>query len=233
MKDFPIKITVPTSLADIKLKDYQKYRALDLENLEPIFLRQKIVQIFCNITLLAVTRMSMKDFTNISNQILSILATEELPLKPITKLDGIEYGFIPMLSQKTISVAEYVDLDMHMREWDTFHKAIAIMYRPITSRHKDRYLIEPYEANGKYEQEMLNIGMDVVLGAVVFFWNLNKQLLTITPSYLQRHLQKNPEVKAVLEKSGVGINTYINLLTEACSKLERLLPYPLEKPYTS
>ena len=242
-----LDVTVPTSLKDIKLRDYQKFiKIASDKEIGDVFMRQKMVQIFCNIPLLAVNRMSRNDFMMISNQIIQILQERPKLIKTVS-LNGEEYGFIPNL-QRDLSVGEFVDLDGYMNNWDNFDKAMSVLYRSISLKKGDSYTIVPYmsksevstskeidpkekiillEAIEKRENDMPLMNMEVVMGAVLFFWTLSSQLLEITPKYLQQVLDKNPKAGEVLEKNGVGISTFINSLGETCLKLERLLPYTL------
>ena len=219
-----LDVNVPTSLKDIKLRDYQKFVKIASEkDITDIFIRQKMVQIFCDIPLLAVTKMKRKDFNIISNALIEILQ-QKPKLIPLTTINGKEYGFIPNLDND-MTLGEYVDLDEYMNDWQEFHKALGVLYRPVKHKKKDKYTIEEYEGNEEYADEMLDMTMDVAMGAVVFFWTLSRQLFRITPKYLTRLLQKDKKAREALERSGVGINTYINSLEVACSKLEKLLPY--------
>ena len=225
-----VDITIPESLADIKLRDYQKYIKIqgDNKDKDDLFMRQKMVQIFCHVPLLTVSNMKRKDFLMISNSIREIL--EEKPkLTSIKELNGVNYGFIPDLDND-LSIGEFVDLGAYMEDWGDFHKAMGVLYRPITAHRKGKYLIEKYDASEKYSTVMMDMNMDVVMGAVFFFADLATGLLRITPKYLRTHLAKNPEAAAALEKNGVGISTFINLLEEACLKLQMLLPHTLARP---
>lgn len=221
-----LDVTVPSSLKDIQLKDYQKFIKIAIDKeVDDITMRQSMVQIFCKIPLIAVYRMSRKDFMEISGKLLNILQ-EKPKLTHTVNLGGIDYGFIPNLD-KDLSLGEFVDLDSYMTNWDNFHKAMAVLYRPITNSKKDSYTIKDYDSDEVDASVMMHISMEVAMGAVLFFWNLSNVLLKITPKYLQQVLEKNPKAVEALGKNGVGISTFTNSLEEACSKLERLVPYTL------
>ncbi len=138
-----LNVTVPTSLAEIKLKDYQTFIKISSQkDIDDTFLRQKIVQIFCHIPLLAVNKMRRKDFILISNSILEVLQ-QKPKLQTIIKLKGREFGFIPDLDND-LTLGEFVDLDEYMKDWKDFHKVMAVFYRPIIIKRKHRYIIEDY-----------------------------------------------------------------------------------------
>ena len=224
-----IEVTVPTSLSEIPLKDYQKFVKIAADNEDDFFIKQKMIQIFCHVPLIAVTKMKRKDFNSISSTLLELL-NKKPELTPITEIGGKRYGFIPSL-QEDMTVGEFTDLDGFMKDWKDFHKAMAVLYRPITVERKGRYQIEKYEPSEERNQVMQDLNMEVVLGAVLFFWTLSEQLLRITPKYLERHLQKNKTAAEALEKNGVGISTFIDLLGAASLRLEGLLPYTWVRPY--
>ena len=103
-----------------------------------------------------------KDFNSIIEAITEVLQ-QKPKFKPTFKMGGVEYGFIPNLDE--ISLGEKVDLDEYFKEVKTMDKAMNVLYRPITLKRSNGYLIEDYKANG----EGLDTPLDVALGANVFF----------------------------------------------------------------
>jgi hypothetical protein len=69
------------------------------------------------------------------------------------------------------------------------HKAMAVLFRPIKQKQGSKYLIEEYEGSHKYSERMKNMPLDVVLGAMVFFWNLTSALLNCIPNYLDKEIK--------------------------------------------
>ena len=221
-----VNITIPTSLSEIKLKDYQRFMTVvknQGEDMDDLFLRQKMVEIFCNIPMKVVMKIPRKEFIHISNMLVMIIK-EQPELQSRVEIGGKTFGFIPDLDNG-LTTGEFIDLDTYMKDWKDFHKAMAVLYRPVRLKRKDKYTIEEYESSSKYSDDMLGVSMDVVMGAILFFYRLSSVLLRITPKYLQHHLQKDKKVQVLLEQNGVGINTYISSLEETCLKLERLLSY--------
>lgn len=221
-----VKLSVPTSLSDIKVSDYQKFIELSSEKEEDFFILQKMVQIFCNVPLIAVNRMSRNDFLSITN-IISKTLVEESELQRTFTLNGVEYGFMPNLSD--MELGEWIDADSYIGKIEEAHKLLAVLYRPVTVKKKDKYEIQEYEGSAKYAEEMKGASLEVLKGVYVFFWTLGSQLLRITPKYLERLIKKDKNLQADLERSGVGISTYISSLKETCLKLEKLLNFPLVK----
>ena len=65
-----------------------------------------------------------------------------------------------------ITFGEYVDLDNYLSEWSLMHKAMCVLYRPISFTRKDKYLIEDYEGADVYD--MQDVSLDIVFSQVVF-----------------------------------------------------------------
>jgi hypothetical protein len=216
-----IELTIPTSLNEIKLAQYQKFLSIVKDNEESEFLQQKMVQIFCGIDLKDVASIRYKDVVEI-NQNINNLFTKENKFIQRFKMGGVEFGFIPNLDE--MSTGEYMDLDAYITDWDTMHNAMAVLYRPITNKLGTKYNIEEYKGSVTYADVMRHAPLDVVLGAMVFFYNLGNDLLSSTINYLE----KNQEVQNILNKhnsenGGDGIQVSMLLLKET---LEDLMKFP-------
>ena len=213
-----IQIQVPTSLSEITLDQYQRFNKINTEeNQDTNFLMHKTVEIFCGLQLKDIAKIKMQSVKSVLKDIDNIFA-EKPDLIPTFKLRGKEYGFIPKLDD--ISLGEYIDLDDSFTEWDDMHKAMAVLYRPITMRKGDKYLIEEY--NGTDDAEIMKqMRLDVVMGAMVFFYNLNNELLQTILNYLNREVpnQMNTLQLQTLERNGVGINQSMDLLKEMLPNL--------------
>ena len=100
---------------------------------------------------------------------------------------------------------------------------MAVLYRPITEKQKEKYNIEPYVSSINYAEVMEQMPLDVTLSATVFFWALGIELLNSTQNYLET----NKEVVTILKqhssgKDGVGIVQSMDLLKETLEDLMRL-----------
>jgi hypothetical protein len=111
------------------------------------------------------------------------------------EFDGVEYGFLPKLDD--ISVGEYIDLDEYIKDGKQLHKIAAILYRPVIKSNGKLYDIEKYEGTSKYANTMMKVDYKVVLGAMVFFWQLGTSLLNHTAIYTQKVIK---EMKAKTNK---------------------------------
>ncbi len=114
---------------------------------------------------------------------------EKPKFKPTFKIGEVEFGFIPNL--ENITFGEYVDLENYLSKWEDFHKAMAVMYRPITIRKEDKYEIMEYTGAAAFSEGMKFAPMDVAISASVFFWTLGSELLSATLDYLTNELKTN------------------------------------------
>jgi hypothetical protein len=226
-----IELEVPQSLNDITLEQYQKYMKVmdahkDAEETDELtnFLNMKLVEIFCNINLAEVDKISVRGF----NKVLEILnkAFSEKP-KLITrfKLEGVDMGFIPKLDD--ISLGEYIDIESNISNWQKMHVVMSVMYRPVNFKLGNKYDIAPYEAKEEVQQIMKNMPMDVALSAMLFFYDLGKVLLQAIPRFMEKNLSKKDmqQLEAHLQKNGGGINQFMHSLKEMSFDLTKLQNY--------
>jgi len=206
-----VKFSIPTDLSEIKLHQYQKFLKIVEENDESDFLNHKMIQIFCGIDLNIVNQMRQKDVDDAIN-ILGNLFKQLPALTTKFELNGKTFGFIPNLDE--MSSGEYMDLDGYISNWEDMHKAMAVLYRPITQTLGNKYLIENYEGSDKYSELMKDVPLNVTFGAVVFFWSLGKELLKSTMDYLTESQEMNIQSNPNLENVGGGILQSMHLLKE-------------------
>ena len=128
-------------------------------------------------------------------------------------------GLIPNFDK--ISWEEYIELETHFLNFDSFHKALAVLYRPVIEKKKEQYLIAPFNNVEEFGDLMKYTPLSVALSSHVFFLNLEKELLTATINFLEKSLKKltttNMEIlarKLNFQNSGAGINQYIKSLKE-------------------
>ena len=101
------------------------------------------------------------------------------------------------------------------------NKAIAVLFRPIIFKKKQQYLIEDYESSDKYD--MSETTLDIVFGAIVFFYSLKNELQKVILNYLAT--QQEIELPQHLRDSllnGVGINPSMDLLKATFSNTMKL-----------
>lgn len=224
-----LELRVPQKLEAIKLRQYQEYLKIQKEN-EDVedsgnFLNSKCIQIFCGLTLKESYNLPVKMFDGVLKQIGECFEEPTPLIKEfsMTGSNGVEvsFGMIPALDEMTFG--EYVDLESFISDWSNMHKAMAVLYRPITFNKNGKYLIEDYDGSDKYWGVMKDAPVNVALGAMVFFYRLGKKLSKYTMDYLQ-HQQTLQDSKSDkdLEKSGDGINQFTHLLEEKYQELMKL-----------
>lgn len=225
-----LEVKVPTNLNEIPLKHYQDFLAVQSKSTDEEFIAQKMIEIFCGIRLTDVAKIKL---TSLNEMVVHFtkLFEQKTEFVPTFKIKDLEFGFIPEL--ENISFGEYVDLESHLSSWDTYHKAMAVMYRPIKTRKGDKYDIYPYEPSKDHQELMKFAPLDVCIAASVFFYNLGSELLQATLSYLERELMRDKNLFRTLAKElslpndGDGINQYMHLLRGTSEDLTRLPHFDL------
>jgi hypothetical protein len=208
-----VKLTIPTELKDIKLSQYQKFIKTTKDSEDSNFIARQMVAIFCGISDELVDSIKAKDYESIVSDISKVL--EEKPkLVERFKMSGIEYGFIPDLEE--ITVGEKADLDNNIKDVKDFHKAMAVLYRPIVLKQGKTYQIEDY--TGK--EKPLDVTLDVAFGANVFFLTLMNDLLNSTLNFIENQAVHNQKVSQLLEKNGIGIAQSMHSLRETYNILK-------------
>jgi hypothetical protein len=219
-----LELVIPTSLSEIPLMHYQKFMivASNKDNSD-VFISQKMIEIFCGIELKQVVNIKLNDVIELTTHF-NKLFSEKKEVKRTFEIQGVKFGFINNLED--ISFGEYIDLESNIVDVQSFHKAMAVMYRPIVEEKGNKYTIEKYTADANYAELMKYAPLDVVLPASIFFWTLGNELLTATLSYLENKMtrkQKTILAKQLnLENNGDGINQYINSLKETLQSLKVL-----------
>jgi hypothetical protein len=226
-----LELTVPTSLNEIPLMNYQEFIKMREKTNDDEFMAQKMIEIFCGIKLKEIVNLKM---TEVNKLILHFneLFSHTPKLIPTFKIGELEFGFITNLED--ISFGEYVDLESNLKSWETYHKAMAVMYRPIKRKAKSKvkgqetYEIQQYTGADEFAELMKYAPLDVVLGSSVFFWSLGNELLLATMDYLEKEVKTNKNLSATLakqlnlENNGDGINQYMQSLKETSLSLTKL-----------
>ncbi len=210
-----IELSVPDALSDITLGQYQKYLKIldqnkDDENAAE-FINLKTIEIFCNVEFKDVLKIPLAE----AEKVLTIInkAFEEKPdIIRHFKLLNVDMGFIPSLER--ISLGEYIDIENGITDWQTMHKAMAVLYRPVNFKSREKYTIAPYEPSDEVSELMKEMPLDVAMSSMVFFYALGMELLKAIPTFIQKNLTEEQTylLKQTLAQSGVGINQFTHLL---------------------
>jgi len=212
-----LTLNIPTSYGDISLKKWLELQT-ELENYKDDPDAMSAITLFhlCGLDPIYLKGLSVNDYTSIKTELESFLADTEFPLQRIIRIDGMEYGFEPNLSQMAYGayadITQYKELTID-KNWA---KIMSILYRPITHKKGEMYTIKTYD--GELREDMfLQVGMDVHLGTLFFFVNLLMDLLKgILNSTMEMELPHN--IKSILERSGRLIPHLLTLPTEILRK---------------
>ena len=208
-----IEVSIPSTLKEVKLKNYQDFLLIENPN------NDDLLKCILNINTKELGKIKDKDVDYLINHINNLFEKEH-EFIPTFNLNGIAYGFIPNLDD--ITYGENKDITSYINEWGNMHKAMAVLFRPIKQKQTHKYLIEDYEGSHKYSEVMKDMPLDVVLGSMVFFYNLTSELLNYIPSYLQEQAMKE-QTKGVISKgSGEVIQSYTHLLKQTSQDLKKL-----------
>jgi hypothetical protein len=219
-----INITIPETLNEITLYQYQRFEKLISNNEPSDFVNQKTIEIFCNIELKDVARIRIAEVSEILTHINNLLK-QKPKLTNTFKLGVYEFGFIPKLED--ITSGEYIDLENYLSDTQTLHKAMAVLYRPIKNKTKSLYTIEEYSKDSQDMAEVLKyMPLDVALGSMLFFWTLLNDCVNGLADFIQSEVEQSEQAKKILEKNGVGINHSMQQLKEMYSNLMPLQGFP-------
>lgn len=221
-----VKLIVPDSLAEVTLGQYQDYleatKGLDPKE-DADEMNKKLIEAFCCIEYELVDSIPMIDIERLL-EALKIAFERDYDLTTRFDLLDVDMGFIPKLDD--MSLGEYIDCENYVGDWQDMHKAMAVLYRPVNFKSKDKYTIAPYKLSEEMQDIMKEMPLSVVMGAMVFFYRLGMELSTATLNYIQHQMEKDQDitsqVKTALEKSGVGINQFMHSLKAMSEDLTRL-----------
>ena len=227
--DNNFEFNLPATMRDIKLSQWQKYVDVLEKNKDAEltdFLEKKLLGIFCGVELKDIDRIGLSVFDNSIQHLSSVLNSKPELIRTFKLIgtDGVtvEFGLIPNFDK--MSYGEFVDLEKYLFVDKDFHRAMAVMYRPIKFKNKDSYLIHDYKGTEYLADVMRDTPLDVALGARVFFYRLATKLSNFTMAYTLKELQQKQEGRTDEHsvKSGETIKQYLHSLEKMSEELEKL-----------
>tara|TARA_R100001440_G_scaffold5534_1_gene11730 strand:- start:9 stop:665 length:657 start_codon:yes stop_codon:yes gene_type:complete len=212
-----VNLRIPTTLNDVTLKQYQEFAKLEsnLDKTNDAAIQLKIVEIFCNVPEIVVRNMKATDIAEVC-EIINTMFDAQHQLISRFKHNGVEYGFIPELDD--MSFGEYMDLDTFIGDNDNLHRAVNVLFRPIEYKRGHRYKIKDY--NPDTSEEAKDFPLDVVLGAIVFFYNLGKDLSMVMLNSLDKKNEKALAQHLLSQQSGDGLTHSLESLKEILQDLK-------------
>jgi hypothetical protein len=216
-----MRVVIPTDLKEIKLSQYLRYLKVLKDNQDDeTFVCIQMVAIFCNLSVADVMKIPVNDFTDIVENLAKVLDQKPERVKTF-KMDGVEYGFIPNLDK--ITLGEHATIDSLLGSDENLALLMSVLYRPITKKVTPFYQIEEYDGDESKAELFKDVRMDVVTGAILFFWSLSKELLSNILSHLEsKSMREGKSLEEALGSAGVGINHLLDFHENLDSSLEKL-----------
>jgi hypothetical protein len=123
----------------------------------------------------------------------------------IITVNGKRLGFLPDINSMTFR--EHVDLDQLAQtiwldgkpcDYTELPRLMAVMFRPVTEQVGDYYNIEKYDLDktARYMPEIMQLTLDRVNGALLFFSSIGAELANNSLVYLDSILKR--EMKAII-----------------------------------
>jgi hypothetical protein len=186
-----MKLHLPASYDDLTLAHLMVLETTD----DPV----KRVQAVTGKTFAELRRMPQALLVEASSHLEQLQKKEKAIHKPILTLDGVEYGFVP--DWENFSAGEWIDMETYTKDfWQTAHKAMSILYRPIDRKWGDTYTVQEYTAK-EDPTPFLSMPAPAVAGALLFFWTTEAEQL----SSLRSSLIRTTREATSLLTSGGGI----------------------------
>ena len=218
-----MELNIPENINEITLGQYQKFELANKEGADEEFVINKMISIFCGIDMRDTLDIKLEQAEEVADDLADVLV-QEGTFQQRFEYKGKEWGIIPNLTD--ITLGEYIDLEEALKDTQQLHRAMAVLYRPITKKYKKLYSIEKYEGASKYSEEMKDLPLGTASAAVVFFYNLSSGLLKASPAYFQKLAQMEQKKKTTPQKdssvrSGAGLRQYTAWLAEVLPDLMR------------
>ena len=208
-----VKLSIPTSLNEITLGQYQEFSKLDITKEAEV--QSNMIEIFGKVPTNVVRSMKAKDITDICTIINNMFDVEHQMLNRFD-LNGVKYGFIPDL--ENMSFGEYVDLDTFIGDNDNLHRAMNVLYRPIDLLQGVRYTLKEYDPDTN--EDAKNYPLDAVFGAMVFFYDLGKDLSKVILNSSSKQNEQNLAQYLDSLQNGDGTIPSMQSLTEILQDLK-------------
>ena len=207
-----VTIKLPENIEEITLEQYQRFDKLTKRtDLDDLSFNKRLIEIFTDLKYRDIGNISHKDYKDILGYITTALG-QDAPFVNRFELGGVEFGFIPNLDD--MSTAEFVDLSKWGVEVENFNRIMSVLFRPVLKNDRyDNYEIESYNGTEKYNVLMKQMPMNIVNGALGFFYHLAKELRIHTLRYTSQVQAREAEHLDTLT-SGVGTSQSVHSLAK-------------------
>ena len=200
-----MKVKVPESIADINLDQYQRFAGLP-NDLTKTKLNYEKLNIFCGIDYKDAFRIPQNEIESLVKMIDESLSNPN-EFKKFFNIGDTKFGFHPNIND--MGGGEYGDLMDYNDGVDNYHRLMAILFRPVTSEDgMGNYTIAAYNGTDTWCEQMKQMPLNIVNGALVFFFNLSRELRI----YIQKYSAEKELQKATKQQTS-GINGVGTLVT--------------------
>lgn len=212
-------LVVPTSLADITLEQYKRYMDLP-ESLDEDSRISETIHVFTGLSRGLIRKMTLKSRNEVVRLLAKAINTEDEPLRLTCALEGYKLGFVPNLDK--MSFGEFVDLEETKYEPSNYERLMKILYRPVIAEQGERYEILPYDQSLDLDLDYGKMTMDCVVGAMLFFCDLGRDLLVHTMKSLKEEAEKASAQGQTSQENGVGTDASLVFLSTTLEGLMQL-----------
>jgi len=208
-----MKITLPDNFSEITVGQYMKLWAMYEEEDDAHNAQRRCIELLSGLEPNSLQDATWDSLAEASSTLNWLMEEPDpfnlkMPLIRRFKLKGKEYGFIPDMSRLT--VGEYADLETICKNgvFEVLEKLCAILFREVTTEKLDKYEIVNYRVSRERKEAMLDLPMNIAVGAIVFFCSTAKELISTTQHYLEK--QENQAVATQFTINGGGIMSYMS-----------------------
>ena len=197
-----MKVTIPENISEVTLEQYQEFNLfLQKENIKDVDIERKSIEVFAGVPKKHIKNIQKKDYDFLLESISKALNTD-VEFQNFFTLNEVKYGFNPNLDK--MSQGEWMDIVNYQKDIQEYHRLMAILFRKVIKTDSfGNYEIEKYNGTGERAELFKKMPMNIVNGALVFFYNLAKELRMSTQKSIREEVQKAVKQGLIL-KSGAG-----------------------------
>jgi hypothetical protein len=189
--------------SDVNYKTWLKL--IDFQNNTRTKEAEETIAALSNIPKDLIKQLDLSDVVVIMSRIAEMQQEQDSSLKRIIEVEGKRYGFHPDLN--SITLGEWADIETFIKKdiEKNLPEVMAVLYRPIVEEKNNVYTIDAYDGDITIRAEQFKkMVAEQVQSALVFFYNLGKELLKILPLYLMETRKETmiPLVQSLLQKNG-------------------------------
>jgi len=203
-----VKLTLPSDISEITLGQYQKFHKLSLrKDLNEVNFNKRVIAIFTELKYKDIGNIKHSDYSDLL-EIITKAINKDVKFKQRFFLGDVEFGLIPNLDKMT--TREFTNLSKWGLEVENLHRIMAILFRPIkTVDSFKNYELVGYKGTEQYAEIMKRTPMNLVNGALDFFYRLAKELRISTQRFTNQEIARAVKQRTIL-KSGDGILQSLN-----------------------